>query len=171
MNKEKVSEKYRIVAEEIQKMAKRDQEMRHKLRHDNDAWDEAIDRENTTRMKEIIDEIGWPTVSKVGDENSSNAWLLVQHADHDVQFQKKCLELIKGAPENEVSKRDIAYLEDRVAIGEGRPQIYGTQFQKIDGEMQPLPIIDSDKVEARRREMGLEPLEENRKRLQKSYNS
>ena len=125
---------------------------------------------NTERMKEIIEEIGWPSISKLSPEGASNAWLLVQHADHDLEFQKKCLQLMKAEPEGEVAKRDIAYLEDRIATSEGRPQIYGTQFHKnSDGELEPLPISDPENVDQRCKEMGLETLGENQKRIQESY--
>ena len=167
---EKDPEKFRAIIDELQNMVEEDQAMRNRCTNNPDEWDETIDHRNTERLKAIVEEIGWPSTSKVGYEGSSNAWLLVQHADHDPNFQKRCLELMKSEPEGEVAKRDLAYLEDRIATGDGRPQIYGTQFHKnADGQLEPLPIKDQDNVDKRRKEMGLETLKENQKRMQERY--
>lgn len=164
---EKEPEKFRAIITELQSMVEVDQSMRNRGIDDPDEWDETVDHRNTEKLKAIIDTIGWPSISKVGRDGSSNAWLLVQHADHDPEFQKRCLELMKSEPEREVSKHDIAYLEDRIAIGDERPQIYGTQFHtNSDGQLEPLPIQDPDNVDKRREVMGLETLSENQKRLQ-----
>src|SRR5260370_27596485 len=68
------------------------------------------------------------TRSTVGKYASESAWLLVQHADHDLAFQKMCLDLMKAQAAGEVSPANMACLEDRGRVGEGRPQFYGTQF-------------------------------------------
>src|SRR4051794_19546723 len=54
----------------------------------------AIDHKNTARLKEIVDKHGWPGKSLVGTAGAQDAWLLVQHADRDPAFQKRCLELM-----------------------------------------------------------------------------
>lgn len=59
-------EQFRTIAAEIEEMTREDQEMRTGPNPD-ESWDETMDPRNTTRMKEIIAEIGWPTISKVGD--------------------------------------------------------------------------------------------------------
>lgn len=167
---EKEPKKFRAISVELQSMINVDQAMRNRCADNPDEWDETVDHRNTKYLKTIVNEIGWPSISKVGREGSSNAWLLVQHADHNPDFQKKCLELMKSESEGEVSKRDIAYLEDRIAVGDGRPQIYGTQFRtNSDGQLEPLPIQDPDNVDKRRKEMGLETLDENQKRMQEKY--
>ena len=155
---------------ELRAMAKADQAMRNRCRDNPGEWDETVDQQHTKRMKEIIEEIGWPSISKVSPEGASNAWVLVQHADHDLEFQKKCLALMKAEPEGDVSKRDMAYLEDRISVSEGHPQIYGTQFHKnADGLLEPLPLFDPENVDLRRKEMGLETLAENQKRIRESH--
>ncbi len=58
----------------------------------------AIDRKNTARMKEILDKHGWPGKRLVGDDGAHAAWLLVQHADLDREFQKRCLKLLGKPP-------------------------------------------------------------------------
>lgn len=58
-------------------------------------------------------------------------------------------------------KRHAAYLTDRVAMNEGRPQIYGTQISDVkDGEGVPWPIADPQQLDARRASVGLPPFAE-----------
>jgi len=50
----------------------------------------------------------------------------------------------------------LALLEDRVAIGEGRPQIYGSQlYQEGDGPLIVQAMEDPDHVDERRASIGL----------------
>ncbi len=160
---------YPALAAEILEMETRDQVARNPNAEDI-AQMEEVDNVNTERMKAIVKEIGWPTVSKVGAEASSAAWLLAQHADHDVAFQKICLELITKESEGEVPERDLAYLYDRVCVNEGRPQLYGTQFTtNMYGAYGPQPIEDIEHVDERRALVGLEPLHEYKEALMKKY--
>ncbi len=161
MNFENPSESIRFpkIAQELQEMVTVDQDMR-KRSLTEDYWDETVDARNTERMKEIIAEIGWPTASKVGPQGVSDAWLLVQHADHDVDFQERCLELMKKAPAGEIDMIDVAYLTDRIRVNQGKGQLYGTQFTQEDGKHIPRTIEDEANIDARRAEMGMGPLSE-----------
>jgi len=78
----------------ILKMVEIDQKMRSGLKKGG-KWENKIDVKNTREMKKIVKKYGWPDIDLVGEEGSNGAWLLVQHADLDVEFQKKCLKLIK----------------------------------------------------------------------------
>ncbi len=120
-----------------------------------------IDRQNTTWLKEIVEKHGWPGKTLVGKDGAHSAWLLVQHADQDVAFQKKCLDLLKMAvKEKEASAQDFAYLTDRVLIAEKKKQIYGTQLTQEGDKLEPQPIEDEEHVDERRKEIGLQPLAE-----------
>jgi hypothetical protein len=119
-----------------------------------------IDAENTAWLKKVVDEEGWLTYSDVGLDGTDAAWLLVQHADADPTFQRRCLDLMTSIPRNEVSQQNLAYLTDRVLLKEGKNQIYGTQFVIRDGEWVPLNLEDKENVDARRAEAGLPPLDE-----------
>jgi hypothetical protein len=116
-----------------------------------------IDADNTRWLKEVIDRSGWPGRTQVGMDGANAAWLLVQHADADRAFQKHCLELMQQLPADEISQTDLAYLVDRVRVGEGQPQVYGTQ---LDDDLQPAPIEDAEHVDERRAAIGLPPLAE-----------
>ncbi|MDP3888419.1 MAG: hypothetical protein Q8Q24_00090, partial [bacterium] len=143
-------------------MAEKDQEMRIGSQKPGSEvkYDIEVDKSNAKRLREIVEEIGWPTIPKVGEEASYAAWLLIQHADFDPDFQDKCLSLMKAAKKGEVLPANIAYLTDRVAVAKGEDQIFGTQFQNNkDGKNVPKPIQDIKHLEARRNEMGLEPFD------------
>ena len=156
---------FKAIADEIIKMSEVDQKMRK-----SGQWDSSVDVENTRRMKEIIEQIEWPTRSKVGRHASDMAWLLVQHADHDHEFQKMCLALMKAQSAGDVKTGNIAYLEDRVRVGEGRPQLYGTQFYADEaGNFGPRPIEDPDNVDERRKAVGLQPLSEYARDVEQFY--
>jgi hypothetical protein len=130
-----------------------------------------VDQENTERLAEVVDEHGWPAISLVGRDGSHAAWLLVQHADADPKFQRKCLNLMAKLPKAEVSQTDLAYLTDRVLLSEGKKQIYGTQFTSSEGKWEPRPLEDAANVDKRRAEVALQPLAEYVKDLESLYGS
>ena len=122
---------------------------------------EELVEQNVDRLSDIIREHGFPGNSMVGEEGSQAIWVLTQHADGHLEFQRGVLSFMKEAvEENEVDPRHVAYLEDRVRIAQGRDQVYGTQVQFLDGMPRPFPIEDAEDVDERRDEMGLQPLEE-----------
>lgn len=120
----------------------------------------AVDSDNTAWLRGIVNDRGWPTMAMVGHDGESAAWLLVQHADQDPSFQRRCLALMTAAPEGEVNARHVAYLTDRVRLANGEPQIYGTQVHLDAGSWQPRNLADPDHVDDRRLAVGLEPLTE-----------
>lgn len=122
-----------------------------------------VSEDNTTWLKAVVAEHGWPGVRMVGRDGADAAWLLAQHADHDLDFQRHCLALVEKAVEaNDAFPRHVAYLTDRVLIKEGKRQRYGTQFNGS----QPFPIEAPGDVDKRRAAVGLEPLAEYAKHFQ-----
>ncbi len=127
---------------------------------------EEIDKKSTARMKEIIAKHGWPGNALVGEDGAHTAWLLVQHADKDPAFQKQCLALLEKAYKaGDATERDYAYLFDRVAVADGKPQRYGTQF--MNGK--PQPIEDEANVDARRKAIGLNTMAEYAQDMERMY--
>ena len=127
------------------------------------------DSDNTAWLKQVVENHGWPTRTLVGNDGASAAWLLVQHADADRKFQRKCLELMVKLPKAEISQTDIAYLLDRVLLAEGKKQVYGTQFDTVNGKLQPRPLEDEANVDKLRSAVGLPPLAEYAKQMEKVY--
>jgi hypothetical protein len=159
------------LASELLHRSAADQAMRNAVIETGDMslWDDQLDKQNTEYLQEIVNAEGWPTISKVGEEAAQSAWLLVQHADHKPEFQATCLELLKALPDTEVRPANVAYLEDRVRVSQGRPQLYGTQFYKEGGTFGPRPIEDEGLLDERRASMGLESFEANQRRILKQY--
>ncbi len=118
-----------------------------------------IDRRNTARMKEIVNRYGWPGIALVGKDGEQAAWLLVQHADQDHAFQKRCLVLLTEAVKSgQAAAEHMAYLTDRVRVAEKQKQVYGTQLHYAGGRLEPEPIADEAHVDSRRQAVGLPPL-------------
>jgi hypothetical protein len=76
---------------------------------------------------------------------------------------------MESLTEREVSPANVAYLKDRVLMMNGKPQIYGTQFQGAGKDMQAYPIEDADRVDERRASVGLGSFAENETRLRELY--
>ena len=128
---------------------------------------EEVHRRNAECLKAIIAEHGWPGRSLVGEDGSMAAWLIAQHAIGDPPFMRRALDLVREAlAKDEVSPAQPAFLEDRICCFEGRPQIYGTQFEPgEDGLPIPYTIADPEHVDERRRAIGLNSLEERTREL------
>ena len=156
------------LAKEILQMVKVDQKIR-KIYLKSPFFSkkiERVDNLNLEKMKGMVKKFGWPTIQLVGKRASSLAWLLVQHADYDLKFQKHCLRLMKKeAKRGNVLWENVAYLTDRVLVNSGKPQLYGTQFYQRNRKLAPKPIKNPNKLNGRRREMGLEPFEVYQKKL------
>jgi hypothetical protein len=128
---------------------------------------ERIDRENTARMKEIVAAHGWPGWKMVGVDGARASWILVQHADLDLAFQKECLPKLEAAMNaGDADPSHWAYLVDRIAVAEKRPQVYGSQF---DDRLQPQPIEDEAHVDERRRSVGLQSLADYKQHMRDTY--
>src|SRR5580765_5883849 len=128
-----------------------------------------IDAANTERMRAIVRQYGWPGPEVVGQDGTEAAFLLVQHAD--LAFQKEMLPLVEESYKSgKLSGQSYALLLDRVLVGEGKPQVYGTQVKEWkDKEPVLQPIEDEANVDKRRAEVGLFPLSEYRELLKKMY--
>lgn len=148
--------------EELEMMYEQDQTARFEMIHTGVSDKlEKIDQDNLIRLKAIVEEFGWPGFQLVGEEGSRKMWLLVQHCDKDLEFQKICLKLIqKAVLQEDASKEHLAYLTDRILVHEGYPQLYGTQVQLTEEDPIPQPIADAHNLDVRRAEMGLTPYSE-----------
>lgn len=125
-----------------------------------------INEETLNRIEEIIAEHGWPKKSDVKGSAASTVFLIIQHADLDVQL--KYLPMMKEAVANgEANGSSLALLIDRTNLRQGIKQIYGSQIgrDKETGDMYVQALDDPDNVEDRRKEIGLGPLSEYCKRF------
>lgn len=120
---------------------------------------EKVHLNNARKLKEMIKKMGFPVLSNAGEKGVRLSWLIIQHAISLPDFMKDCLtEMRLAAGQNDYILELMAYTEDRVAFFEGRPQLYGTNADWIDGELKRTPIEDISKVDLRRKAVGLPPI-------------
>ncbi|WP_430782275.1 DUF6624 domain-containing protein [Actinoplanes sp. G11-F43] len=110
---------------------------------------------NADRLAGILDEHGWPTPALVGAEAARRAWLIAQHADRQLDLQRRALALMTAAG---ADPAQVAMLHDRVRVNEGHPQTYGTQIAGMSGGAPVMwPCEDPAGMDHRRAQVGLEP--------------
>jgi hypothetical protein len=122
---------------------------------------DAIDKKSMKRLEALIARYGWPNRSMVGKQASEAVFLIIQHAEH--QYLKKYFPLLKAATaKNEARLDHAAMMEDRILMGEGKKQIYGTGLKTDDvtKEVKLWPIENEEEVDARRAAVGLPPMAE-----------
>ena len=115
-----------------------------------------IDSINLIAIKEVLDKEGWLGADIVGKQGNMCLFLVIQHSD--LQTQKKYLPMMREAVKNNKAKASsLALLEDRVALGEKKPQTYGSQigYDKSTKKFYVLLLSDPDNVDKRRKKMGL----------------
>jgi len=116
---------------------------------------------NLQIVEVILDKCGWIGPDIAGEKGNLTLFLIIQHSD--LGIQKKYLPLMRDAvKKGNASSSDLALLEDRVALGQGKKQIYGSQikFDEKTGKYFVQPIEDEVNVNKRRSKVGLMPLEE-----------
>ncbi len=120
-----------------------------------------LDFKNLSIAKEILKTNGWPKISEIGIDGAHNFWLIVQHADQDILFQKAALhEMDKLKGTKELDMENYAFLYDRVQCNLNYKQVYGTQVNWTqNGEASSFRgIIKENEADKRRNEFGLLPL-------------
>lgn len=148
-------QKYRQQINDIEsKFGWESQEMKDhwKIIHEKDSI-------NLGKVSKILDTHGWPGPDLVGRQGSSAIFLVIQHSD--LPIQEKYLPLMREAVKNKKAQgSNLALLEDRVALRQGKRQIYGSQVGRDEetGTYYVSPLEDSDNVDKRRAEVGLPPL-------------
>ena len=94
----------------------------------------------------------------IGREGNRTLFLVIQHAN--ISTQEKYLPMMREAVKNhKASASHLALLEDRIALRQGKKQIYGSQIATAkDGTVYIQPLDDPDNVDKRRAAAGLGPL-------------
>lgn len=113
------------------------------------------------KVKSILDKYGWLGPDVVGERGNSALFLVIHHAD--IATQEKYLPLMREAVKKGKATGDcLALLEDRVALRQGKKQIYGSQIVRdMNTNLYYVsPLEDPDNVDKRRAAVGLSPLAE-----------
>ena len=145
---------------------RRDYEVRARLVAEGTLFDgyhpemEAVHDANAALLSRAFDEIGWPGRHTLGDEGAAAAFKILQHAIGHPELQRRGLAMLLDAiPSGQANTLDAAYLSDRIAVFEGNPQTFGTQFDwDTNGQMSPAPVRDPETLDERRASVGLPPI-------------
>ena len=150
-------QKYRVQAREIKKKYGWNSD------ENKEIWKiiNKTDSINLIKVKKIINEFGWLGEDIVGKQGNSTLFLVIQHSNLETQLVY--LPIMKDAAiKGNAERSSLALLEDRVALGLGEKQIYGSQLE-MDFETKKYivsPMINPENVNKRRSEVGLGTIEE-----------
>ena len=138
-----------------------DRDQKTRARGDSSQFADYIDSCNQVQVERLISKYGWLGKSFVGINGNRTVFLVIQHAD--LAKQEKYLPLMqKSVEDGESFASDLALLQDRILMRQGKKQIYGSQivFDKKTGAQVFYPIEDEKNVNERRKKVGLQPMEE-----------
>ena len=150
-------QKYRLQIEQIQKKygwESNEMKAHWKIINEKDSI-------NLIKVKSILDKYGWLGADVIGGQGNITLFLVLQHSDQATQ--EKYLPMLRNAVKNgKAQGSSLALLEDRVALGQGKKQIYGSQIGR-DKETKLYyvsPLEDPENVDKRRAAVGLQPFAE-----------
>jgi VWFA-related protein len=137
---------------------KSDQEKLHK-----------VYEEHTVKFCQLIKTNGWPTTAVVDEEGVLAAFHVLKNAA-TFELQRDLLSVIVAVIKKDpVQKREFAGLFDRLRVGAGMKQLFGTQAVSMGGFLVLYPIEDETKVDARRAEFGLSTMDVYIRNLERTY--
>ncbi len=118
---------------------------------------ENIHRRKSDALKEIVLNQGWPDSKSYDGHAEAAAFMIVQHADYDLEFQELChTQMLAGLKKGRNSPGFLAFLTDRILCNKGKHQRFGTQIREVtNGCFVPKPIENPDTVDSLRKEVGL----------------
>lgn len=114
---------------------------------------------NLEKVKLILDKNGWLGKDEIGIRGSYTLFMVIQHAD--INTQLKYIPLLRDAVNRgKAQPSNLALMEDRIAIRQGKKQIYGSQLNlnAKTGKYYVMPLEDPGSVDIRRAEVGLQPI-------------
>ncbi len=128
---------------------------------------DSLDANNLKRVAAVLDSMGYPKRHSLGDSAGLATFFVIQHAD--INYQQKYLPLFEqAAKEEEIAWKHVVYMIDRVRLGKGQKQLYGTQIQPVKDAVtgfltdkaEIAPIEDEENINARRANVGLGTIEQ-----------
>jgi hypothetical protein len=148
-------QQYRVQSDEIEKKFGWDSKESKNL------W-KMINKKDSSSLvivTSILDKYGWLGADVVGGKGNQTLFLVIQHSNRATQ--EKYLPMMREAVKNGKAEGSrLALLEDRVALAQGKKQIYGSQISQdpVTHAYYVRPLEDPDNVDKRRAEVGLGPM-------------
>ncbi len=146
------------ITRQLEAVLDRDQKTRTGL--DSADFIHFIDSSNLAQVELLISKYGWMGRSFVGDRANSALFFVIQHADLETQL--KYVPLLQNSVElGESRPSNLALMQDRILMRQGKRQLYGSQVVLNDrGKQVFYPIEDEKNVNVRRAKIGMQSLEE-----------
>lgn len=126
---------------------------------------EYTDSINLIKIEYFLQKYGWLGADVVGYKGNQALFLVLQHSE--LPTQEKYLPMIRQAvKEGKALPTQLALFEDRVLMGQGKPQIYGSQikcthyYENQKKTCYVYPIEHPQDVDKRRAAIGLNPIAE-----------
>ncbi|WP_407179297.1 DUF6624 domain-containing protein [Bradyrhizobium sp. STM 3562] len=152
----------KVAQTQLLAMRARDEQVRSELAANGSLFEgyhprmEEVHRANAQELRSIIQEHGWPHDALVGPEGAEAAWLIAQHSIGEPDFMRCCRALLDEASSlGRVPRWQLAYIDDRIRVFEGKPQRFGTQIDLRPEGPQAHELEDASQVDAWRKEAGL----------------
>jgi len=126
-------------------------------------------QDHALKLCELLKTNGWPTTASVDQDGVLAAFQILKSAG-TFELQRDLLPVIVAVIKKDpIQKREFAGLYDRLRVGAGMKQLFGTQAVTMNGFLVLYPVEDPAKVDARRAEFGLAPLDMYIKSLERTY--
>jgi len=127
-----------------------------------------INRQNVAIVKNIINQIGFPTINLTSQNAYKAAVLVILHSG-DLELLNQSINNLRKMDPSSIQQRDIAYMIDKARVIQGLPQLYGTQYNvDKDGFLKYIEIEKPEELVMRRAEFGMESFEEYKKDVEKN---
>lgn len=121
---------------------------------------EDTDSTNLVVVSYILDRYGW--LDGLSQEANKAIFLVIDHSDLETMNKYQSL-FHKAADKGYISVSDLVTMKDRMQMNAGKPQTYGTQAYALGREGESIiyiwPVEEPDKLNERRKEVGLSPIE------------
>lgn len=114
---------------------------------------------NENRVKNILEEHGWPTKDMIGEQGNWTICNVIQHADNEVRIQYLPM-MRQAVKDKKLEPRFLVRAEDRIATERGDLQIYGGQMKYYPNtkSFNLWPVLDPENIDKRRTAIGLDSI-------------
>lgn len=121
-----------------------------------------IDSLNRIKLDSLINIYGWLGYKEVGKSGENASFLIAQHADRDLEFQKKCILLMnKELLNGNIYPANFALLYDRIKVNSNEAQLFGSQVEMnaTSNSFEPKKTMSYQLLNAYRLYLGLGTIE------------
>lgn len=137
-------------------------------------WNGPTAASMAVQYDELVNQFGPPTYRKVGREGMEAVLPILEQLDASDSLQLNRLAVLETAARHRyINAVQYAELYDRCQVQLNRMQRYGTQYKPTikEGIIEYYPIIEAERVDHRRRDLGVMPLAMHRRRIEARANN